>query len=199
MEIENYKRPIGWGFIILFSVFIIETLFSAVLYFTSWDSSIVVICNRWWLLSEIIQAAIVIFVAFNRKSQALVFSKIGACLYSTVMLINIINNLTGTFTGEFYLHFAGAEYLYTFLLYTPGLLLLVWGLPKLWLPVKLATTLLVAISSVGIIIPIFGIYYGLSLIIIDIIVTIAALILTIVWFNRKHKSPSAQQHSINLI
>lgn len=198
MEIENSKKPIGWGLIILFSVFIINNLFNAVLHFT-WDSSIAVICNRWWLLSQIIQAAIVIFVAFNRKSQALIFSKIGACLYSTVMLIYIINNLSGTFTGEFYLHFAGAEYLYTFLLYTPGLLLLVWGLPKLWLPVKLATTLMVAISSVGMIIP--WIYYSLStiLIIINIIVTIAALILTIVWFNRKQKSPSAQQHSINLI
>lgn len=177
----------------LFSVFIINNLFNAVLHFT-WDSSIVVICNRWWLLSQIIQAAIVIFVAFNRKSQALVFSKIGACLYSTVMLIYIINNLTGTFTGEFYLHFAGAEYLYTFLLFTPGLLLLVWGLPKLWLPIKLATTLMVAISNVGVIIPFFENYYRLStiLIIINIIVTITALILTIVWFNRKHKSLSAQ-------
>lgn len=166
-----------------------------------WESlSFNKIYTWWFILYLIIQAAIVIFVAFNRKSQASIFSKIGACLYSAVMLIYIINNLTIHFTGVHYLHFAGVEYIYTFLFYTPGLLLFVWGLSKLWLPIKLVTTLMVAITIAGDMI-IWANYYHLStiIIIINSMVTIAALILTIVWFNIKPISPSAQKHNINLV
>lgn len=134
------------------------------------------------------------------------------------MLIFIFNRLSYNIIGESYLYFAGvSEYLNTFLFYTPGLLLLIWGLSKLWLPIKLVTTLMVAISIVEDMIwaKLVPMYQNMSdftfeqteplqntvdlLSHINIIVTIAALILTIVWFNLKTKIPSAQKHNIDLI
>lgn len=216
MEIANYKKSIGLGFIILFSVFVINSLVAAIPEMS--DTSFYKIRDWWFLLSQIIQAAAVIFVAFNRKSQASIFSKIGACLYSTLMLIFIFNRLSYNITGESYLYFSGvSEYLNTFLFYTPGLLLLLWGLSKLWLPIKLVTTLMVAISVVedmiwAKLVPMYRnmsdftfeqtepLQYTVDLLShINIIVIIAVLILTIVWFNLKTKAPSAQKLNIDLI
>lgn len=216
METANYKKSIGLGLIVLFSIFIINSIVAAIPVMS--DSSFYKIRDWWFLLSQVIQATAVIFSAFNRKSQATISSKIGACLYSALMLIFIFNRLSYNIIGESYLYFAGvSEYLNTFLFYTPGLLLLIWGLSKLWLPIKLVTTLMVAISIVEDMIwaKLVPMYQNMSdftfeqteplqntvdlLSHINIIVTIAALILTIVWFNLKTKIPSAQKHNIDLI
>lgn len=197
MEIANYKKSIGWGLIILFSVFITNLLLSTTANFVM-SGSLYEILNWWYLLSQIIQAAAVIFIAYNRKSQASIISKIGACLYSVLMLIYIFNRLSHIFTGESYLYFHGVSiYLNTFLFYAPGLLLLVWGLFKLWLPIKLVTTLMVTIECVGYMLLSYHLYILLS--VINIIVIIAALTLTIVWFNLKPKAQSVQKHNIDLI
>lgn len=199
MEIVNYKKPIGWSLIIFFSALIINSLFSFAL---SFEGEFYKISVWWYPLSQIIKATALIFVAFNRKSQASIISKIGACLFSAVMLIYIISALTYRFTSEIYLYFPGSAYLYTFL-YTSGLLLFVWGLSKLWLPVKLVTTLMVAIHNAMDIIGLvcYDLYCDLilPLNIINITVINAALILTIIWFNLKSKVQSAQEHNIDLM
>lgn len=134
------------------------------------------------------------------------------------MLIYIFNRLSYNFTGESYLYFPGvSEYLNTLVFYTPGLLLLFWGLPKLWLPIKIVSTLMIAISIVEDMIwaKLVPMYQNMSdftfeqaeplqntvdlLSHTNIIVIIAALILTIVWLNLKTKSSSAQKHNIDLI
>lgn len=216
MEITNYKKSIGLGLIVLLCVFIINSLVAAIPVMS--DSSFYKIRDWWFLLSQVIQATAVIFLAFNRKTQATIFSKIGACSYSALMLITIFNRLTYNIIGESYLYFAGvSEYLNTFLFYAPGLLLLIWGLSKLWLPIKLVTVLMVAISIVEDMIwaKLVPMYQNMSdfafeqteplqnaldlLSHINILVLIAALILTIVWFNLKTKAPSAQKHYIDLL
>lgn len=216
MEITNYKKSIGLGLIVLLCVFIINSLVAAIPVMS--DSTFYKIRDWWFLLSQVIQATAVIFLAFNRKSQATILSKIGACLYSALMLIYIFNRLSYNFTGESYLYFPGiSEYLNTLVFYTPGLLLLVWGLPKLWLPIKIVSTLMIAISIVEDMIwaKLVPMYQNMSdftfeqteplqdtvdlLSHTNIIVIIAALILTIVWLNLKTKAPSAQKHNIDLI
>ena len=216
MEIANYKKSIGLGLIILFSVFIINSLVAAIPLMP--DSALYTIRNWWFPLSQIIQACAVIFVAFNRKSQTSIFSKIGACLYSVLMLIYIFNRLTYSIAGESYLYSPGvSEYLYTLLFYAPGLLLLIWGLPKLWLPIKIVSSLMVGISIAEDLVwaKLVPMYRNMSdftfeqtaplqntvdlLSHINVIVIIAALVLTIVWLNLKTKTPSAQKHKIDLI
>ena len=216
MEIANYKKSIGLGLIVLFGIFLINSLVAAIPIMS--DSAFYKIRDLWFLLSQIMQAATVIFLAFNRKSQATIFSKIGAFLYSALMLIYIFNRLSYIFTGESYLYFLDfSEYLNTLVFYTPGLLLLIWGLPQLWLPIKIVSTLMIAISIVEDMIwaKLVPMYLNMSdftfeqigslqnivdlLSHINIIVIIAALILTIVWLNLKTKAPSAQKHNIDLI
>lgn len=147
MEIENYKKTIGWGLIALFTVFFINVLVACIP--VMHDSAFYKIRDWWFILSQIIQASAVILIAFSRNSQASLISKIGAILYSLLMLMYITNRIVFFINGNAFLYFQGvSEYVNSLLLYSPGLLLLVWGLSKLWLPIKLVTTLSVIVSII---------------------------------------------------
>lgn len=216
MEIENYKKTIGWGLIALFTVFFINVLVACIP--VMHDSAFYKIRDWWFILSQIIQASAVILIAFSRKSQASLISKIGAILYSLLMLMYITNRIVFFINGNAFLYFQGvSEYVNSLLLYSPGLLLLVWGLSKLWLPIKLVTTLSVIVSIIEDMIwarlvpmnqnmseysfeqtePLQNIVDILSHI--NSFITFALIVLTIVWMCLRSKVPSVQNRNIEII
>lgn len=216
MEIENYKKTIGWGLIALFTVFFINVLVACIP--VMHDSAFYKIRDWWFILSQIIQASAVILIAFSRKSQASLISKIGAILYSLLMLMYITNRIVFFINGNAFLYFQGvSEYVNSLLLYSPGLLLLVWGLSKLWLPIKLVTTLSVIVSIIEDMIwarlvpmnqnmsdysfeqtePLQNIVDILSHI--NSFITFALIVLTFVWMYLRSKVPSVQNRNIEII
>lgn len=216
MEITNYKKTIGLGLIVLFTVFFINLSVARIPLMS--DSIFYKIRDWWFLLSQIIQAFAVIFVAFNRQSQAAIVSKIGAVLYSVLMIIYISNRLAYNINDSTLLYFPGiSEYINSLLLYSPGLLLLVWGLNKLWLPIKLVTTLSVVVSIIGDMIwaKLVPMYQNISDYsfeqtdslqnIVDIlnstntIITLTLIVLSIIWICLRSKVLSFQNHNIDII
>ncbi|MDY4459021.1 MAG: hypothetical protein SPE17_00955 [Alloprevotella sp.] len=216
MEIENYKKTIGWGLIALFTVFFINVLVACIP--VMHDSAFYKIRDWWFILSQIIQASAVILIAFSRNSQASLISKIGAILYSLLMLMYITNRIVFFINGNAFLYFQGvSEYVNSLLLYSPGLLLLVWGLSKLWLPIKLVTTLSVIVSIIEDMIwarlvpmnqnmsdysfeqtePLQNIVDILSHI--NSFITFALIVLTFVWMCLRSKVPSVQNRNIEII
>lgn len=216
MEIENYKKTIGWGLIALFTVFFINVLVACIP--VMHDSAFYKIRDWWFILSQIIQASAVILIAFSRNSQASLISKIGAILYSLLMLMYITNRIVFFINGNAFLYFQGvSEYVNSLLLYSPGLLLLVWGLSKLWLPIKLVTTLSVIVSIIEDMIwaRLVPMYQNMSDYsfeqteplqnIVDILshinsfITFALIVLTFVWMCLRSKVPSVQNRNIEII
>lgn len=216
MEIANYKKTIGLGLIVLFTVFFINLSVARIPLMS--DSIFYKIRDWWFLLSQIIQAFAVIFVAFNKQSQAAIVSKIGAVLYSVLMIIYISNRLAYNINGSTLLYIPGiSEYINSLLLYSPGLLLLVWGLNKLWLPIKLVTTLSVVVSTIGDMIwaQLVPMYQNISDYsfeqtdslqnIVDIlnstntIITLTLIVLSIIWTCLRSKVLSFQNHNIDII
>lgn len=216
MEITNYKKTIGLGLIVLFTVFFINLSVARIPLMS--DSIFYKIRDWWFLLSQIIQAFAVIFIAFNKQSQAAIFSKIGAVLYSVLMIIYISNRLAYNINDSTLLYFPGiSEYINSLLLYSPGLLLLVWGLNKLWLPIKLVTTLSVVVSTIGDMIwaQLVPMYQNISDYsfeqtdslqnIVDIlnstntIITLTLIVLSIIWTCLRSKVLSFQNHNIDII
>lgn len=216
MEIENYKKTIGRGLIALFTVFFINVLVACIP--VMHDSAFYKIRDWWFILSQIIQASAVILIAFSRNSQASLISKIGAILYSLLMLMYITNRIVFFINGNAFLYFQGvSEYVNSLLLYSPGLLLLVWGLSKLWLPIKLVTTLSVIVSIIEDMIwarlvpmnqnmsdysfeqtePLQNIVDILSHI--NSFITFALIVLTFVWMCLRSKVPSVQNRNIEII
>ena len=216
MEIENYKKTIGWGLIALFTVFFINVLVARIP--VMHDSAFYKIRDWWFILSQIIQASTVILIAFSRKSQASLISKIGAILYSLLMLMYITNRIVFFINGNAFLYFQGvSEYVNSLLLYSPGMLLLVWGLSKLWLPIKLVTTLSVIVSIIEDMIwarlvpmnqnmsdysfeqtePLQNIVDILSHI--NSFITFALIVLSFVWMCLRSKVPSVQNRNIEII
>lgn len=214
MEITNYKKTIGLGLIVLFTVFFINLSVARIPLMS--DSIFYKIRDWWFLLSQIIQAFAVIFVAFNKQSQAAIVSKIGAILYSVLMIIYISNRLAYNINGSTLLYIPGiSEYINSLLL--PGLLLLVWGLNKLWLPIKLVTTLSVVVSTIGDMIwaQLVPMYQNISDYsfeqtdslqnIVDIlnstntIITLTLIVLSIIWICLRSKVLSFQNHNIDII
>lgn len=216
MEITNYKKTIGLGLIVLFTVFFINLSVARIPLMS--DSIFYKIRDWWFLLSQIIQAFAVIFVAFNKQSQAAIVSKIGAVLYSVLMIIYISNRLAYNINGSTLLYIPGiSEYINSLLLYSSGLLLLVWGLNKLWLPIKLVTTLSVVVSTIGDMIwaQLVPMYQNISDYsfeqtdslqnIVDIlnstntIITLTLIVLSIIWICLRSKVLSFQNHNIDII
>ena len=62
MKIANYKKSIGWGLLVLFTVFINVTV--ARFQFSS-DIVLYKMCDLWFFLSQIIQVSAVLFIAFK--------------------------------------------------------------------------------------------------------------------------------------
>lgn len=204
------------GLIVLFTVFFINLSVARIPLMS--DSIFYKIRDWWFLLSQIIQAFAVIFVAFNKQSQAAIVSKIGAVLYSVLMIIYISNRLAYNINGSTLLYIPGiSEYINSLLLYSPGLLLLVWGLNKLWLPIKLVTTLTVVVSTIGDMIwaQLVPMYQNISDYsfeqtdslqnIVDIlnstntIITLTLIVLSIIWICLRSKVLSFQNHNIDII
>lgn len=204
------------GLIVLFTVFFINLSVARIPLMS--DSIFYKIRDWWFLLSQIIQAFAVIFVAFNKQSQAAIVSKIGAVLYSVLMIIYISNRLAYNINGSTLLYIPGiSEYINSLLLYSPGLLLLVWGLNKLWLPIKLVTTLSVVVSTIGDMIwaQLVPMYQNISDYsfeqtdslqnIVDIlnstntIITLTLIVLSIIWICLRSKVLSFQNHNIDII
>lgn len=171
------------------------------------DSISTKICDIWFIVSQAIQAITVLCIAFKSQSQSSAISKIGAILYTILMLIYISNGLTCSISGNSCFYFPGiSEYINTLVLFAPGLLLLIWGLPRLWLPIKLVTTLtiVIAVSANMIWAKLVSMYQNISgycydeiehlqdivdmLSSINIILTIALVVLTIIWLYLRNES-----------
>ena len=213
MEMEKYKQSIGWGFIALFSVFLINAIVSRIP--LEPDTMPFTIRMWWYPLSLILQAAAVILIAFNPNSQASILSKIGAGIYTVLILINLLNRLYSNFTGHNMLYFPGiSDFGLSLVLFAPGLLLLIWGLPKYWLPAKIASTLVVVFVLTGDLL--WAILANMSqdmsnylfqhmLNVLDILfyaetlANIATIVLTIVWMSHRERVPYVQPHNMNFM
>lgn len=206
MKIATDKKTIGCGLIVLFSIFLVNVFIGSIPLMP--DTALHKIRDWWFLVSKIIQAGAVLFIAFNGQSQSSIFCKVGACLYAILMLMLISNSLVFNDSGKYFMYFPGvSEYINSLLFFAPGLLLLVWGLSKLWLPIKLVTTLSVVISVIRDIIwakliqmsmyqnysfeqteslyNFIGILFG-----INVVITVALVVLSIVWICLREKTPS---------
>lgn len=200
-----YKKSIGIGLIALFTVFIINMAVARIPLMA--DSFSNKIRDIWFLVSQAIQAIAVLCIAFKSQSQSSAISKIGAILYTILMLIYISNGLSYRINGNSCFYYPGvSEYINMLVLYAPGLLFLVWGLPRLWLPIKLVTTLtiVVAVSADMIWVQLVSMYQNISdnnydemehlqdivdmLSSINIILTIALVVLTIIWLYLRNES-----------
>ncbi|MDE6145577.1 MAG: hypothetical protein K2F96_04805 [Muribaculaceae bacterium] len=204
MKIATDKKTIGCGLIVLFSILLVNVSIARIPLMP--DTALQKIFDWWFLVSQIIQAGAVLFIAFNRQSQSSTFCKVGACLYAILMLMCISNRLVFIDSGKYFIYFPGvSEYINSLLFFAPGLLLLVWGLSKLWLPIKLVTTLSVVISVIIDIIcaKLIQMYQNYSfeqkeslynfidiLSFINVVITVALVVLSIVWICLREKTPS---------
>ncbi len=208
MQDSKFKSTVGAGLIALFTVLIVASLFSHGL-FISYGASLF-LPNWFAILIYILQAAAVIFMAFSRCSKASIYSKIGACIYAVLMLLLLCLTFAG---NSFLLHAKILEYI-NLTLSTLGLLLLIWGLSKLWSPIKIVTSIIVIIFMVVNLISVkmYSLYENYAydeitslhfindiLSIIGLIALIVTLILTIVWMRKKKKIPSIKNNPIDLI
>ncbi len=213
MNIANYKKTIGLGLVILFTLFLMNVIFGRIP--INHDPVWFNIREWWFTLSTFLQSTAVLFVAYNPKSQSSIISKIGAVLYSLLMLISISNRICFYINGSNPLYYEGiSEYINSFLLFAPGILLFVWGLRKLWLPIKIATSISVVVSLIEEVIwtKLLPMYINMNessyeqfekieplenavniLSIIYAVTIIALVILTIVWISMKQKVPSIQK------
>ena len=219
MEIANYKKTIGLGLVILFSLFLVNVIIGRI---PITHDSVWFNFREWWFpLSQLCQLVTVIFVAFNSKVQSSIVSKIGAVLYSILMLVYISNRITYHINGSSLLYLEGIfEYITSFLIFAPGLLLLVWGLRKLWLPIKIVTTISVVVSLIEDVIwtKLRPMYINMTefsyeefekieplqnavdtLIHINALIYLALVVLTIVWISMRQKAPSIKTNNIDLI
>ena len=147
MNIANYKKTIGLGLVIFFTLLLIDVIFSRIP--INHDSVWYNVRLWWFTLSQFLQSTAVLFVAYNPKSQSSIISKIGAVLYSLLMLIYISNRICFYINANIIFYYEGvSEYINSFLLFAPGILLFVWGLRKLWLPIKIATSISVVVSLI---------------------------------------------------
>ena len=215
MNIANYKKTIGLGLVIFFTLLLIDVIFSRIP--INHDSVWYNVRLWWFTLSQFLQSTAVLFVAYNPKSQSSIISKIGAVLYSLLMLIYISNNICYHINGS--IPFEGLSE-FTFLLFTTGILLFVWGLRKLWLPIKIATSISVVVSLIEDVIwtKLQPMYMNMNessyeqfekieplqnavniLSNIYAVTIIGLVILTIVWLSMKQKVPSIQTHNIDII
>lgn len=216
MKIAKYKQTIGFGLIVLFTIFFVNVSIARIPLMP--DSALQKTRDWWFLISQIIQASAVLFIAFNRQSKSSAFCKVGACLYAILMIMYISNRVAFNISGENFIYFPGiSEYINSLLFFASGLLLLVWGLPKLWLPIKFVTSLSVVISVIEDFIwaKLIPMYQNMSdysfeqteplqnavdiLTTINSVITIALIVLSIVWICLREKAPSAQEHNIELI
>ena len=219
MAISNYKKTIGLGMLILFTLFLINVIFG---YIPITPNSVWFNVREWWFpLSQFLQFTVVLFVAYNPNSQSSIISKIGAVLYSLLMLIYISNRICFYINGSYIVYYEGVfEYINAFLLFAPGVLLFVWGLCKLWLPIKIATSISVAVSLIidviwAKLVPMYKDMADFSyeqsekietlqnavdiLSNINAIIIIVLVILTIAWLSMKQKVPSVQTNNIDII
>lgn len=219
MAISNYKKTIGPGMLILFTLFLINVIFVRI---PITHDSVWFNVREWWFpLSLFLQFTVVLFVAYNPNSQSSIISKIGAVLYSLLMLIYISDRICFYINGSNIVYYEGVTiYICLFLLYAPGVLLFVWGLCKLWLPIKIVTSILVAVHLIGnvILTKLVLMYKDMAdlsyeqsekieplqnavdiLSNIHAIIIIALVILTIAWLSMKQKVPSVQTNNIDII
>lgn len=190
-----YKKYLGIGFIVLFGILTLSYL----VHLTP---------LTWWhVLVALIAMGAVVIIAFIPRSQSSALSKIGACLYITLFLINIANNLSFIFTGDSLLYYpVVSEYVCSLALYAPGFMLLIWG-TKLWLPAKITASAEVAFSVIqdmfyariasafdsGEFIheQIESLYDTAGIIgAITEVLILASLTLTVIWLCRKPKAPA---------
>ena len=219
MNIANYKKTIGLGLVILFTLFLINVIFSRIP--INHDSVWYNVRLWWFTLSQFLQSTAVLFVAYNPKSQSSIISKIGAVIYSLLMLIYISNRICFYINANIIFYYEGvSEYINSFLLFAPGILLFVWGLRKLWLPIKIATSISVVVSLIEDVIwtKLQPMYMNMNessyeqfekieplqnavniLSNIYAVTIIGLVILTIVWLSMKQKVPSIQTHNIDII
>lgn len=219
MNIANYKKTIGLGLVIFFTLLLIDVIFSRIP--INHDSVWYNVRLWWFTLSQFLQSTAVLFVAYNPKSQSSIISKIGAVLYSLLMLIYISNRICFYINANIIFYYEGvSEYINSFLLFAPGILLFVWGLRKLWLPIKIATSISVVVSLIEDVIwtKLQPMYMNMNessyeqfekieplqnavniLSNIYAVTIIGLVILTIVWLSMKQKVPSIQTHNIDII
>lgn len=215
MQQESYKKYLSIGFIALFSIFLINSIVSRII--LDYESAIWNVRTWWFVLSYIIQIAIVIYICFYPPCKTSIVSKIGGCLYIILELVYISNQISFSISDNSLIYSTGIfEYLTSLLLYTPGLLLFYWGC-KLWLPVKILMTITIALDLIcdmiwAQLIPMYQNFQEYSIEqteplqkAVDAIGSIpfffvlVSLILTIVWYNKKSRVPIYQNQTIEAI
>lgn len=197
MAATDLKKYVGIGFIALFSVFLINAIVAKIP--LEYDSSLWGIRAWWFIIGSIIQIVAVSYLGFYRKCQSSIISKIGSILYYILMLICLVDQILYKLTRDSLTYIPGvSEYLYSLVLYTPGLLLLVWG-SKLWLPSKITLSLIVASNVAGDMIWAIKTASLPFLSYFSTFMALVTLILTVVWISLKSKVPSVCSPQIDEI
>lgn len=215
MAATDLKKYVGFGFIALFTVFLINAFVARIP--LEYESPLWNVRMWWFIFGYFFQIAAVSYLGFYRKCQSTIITKIGCILYYILMLIYLINQISYKFTGNSPIYIPGvSEYLYSLVLYAPGLLLLVWG-SKFWLPSKITLSLAVAFDVACDMIwaRLIPMYQNMSEYtfdetdrlqsIINILsyfstfLILTTLILSIVWLCMKKKSASVSRPRIDVI
>lgn len=210
------KKYIGLGFIALLTIFILNTIVAIIP--LEPENSLFIARNWYFMLSNLLKIAIVLYIAFYPKCVSTLISKIGSTLYGLLNLIYITNFIFSKFEAESPLYSSGiSEYIYSLCLFAPGFLLLTWG-SRVWLPVKILLSIDVLLNVIAdmLWIKLISIYQNSSgtldfdkidplqntisiLSCISTFVIIGALVTTIIWLSIKTKTPSATTQKIDLI
>lgn len=147
MSATDCKKYVGISFIILFIVFLLNSVIGHIP--LEINSPLNVVRDWWFFVTYLIQMATVFFIGFFKECRSSFLAKVGSIIYGILMLISIINLLSYKYSGSYILYFSGvSEYINSLVLYAPGLLLLAWG-TNLWLPAKITLSLIVALEVVA--------------------------------------------------
>lgn len=212
MENTSYKRTIGTGFLILYGIYILNWAVNLLTVGTG--ETWMYVRHLWYCITPLIMGAAAVIIAFPRKSQTNFLCKTGAIIYLALLTITIINNISYLTVDKMPISYpAGYEYVASLVMYLPGMLFLIWGC-KLWMPVKILASLKVAITeTVDILNSMQSALfrqsiddfnekmqaYNLAYEILGaaaIILTLAVVVLLIVWMCRKPKVQSAVESAL---
>lgn len=215
MDKQSLRKNLGVGFIVLFAVFLINSIIARIP--LNPDSGLNSACKGWFILSYFLQGGAISYISFNKVCKSTIIAKIGCCLYGILLITYIVNQFAYIISDESLIYFPNiSEYINSLVFFAPGLLLLTWG-SKLWLPSKIVFSITILFDVILDMIWAKLVvmyrnyeYYSFDQIeplqnISDTISTVSSLflltslVLTIVWLFLKQKTPSSVNSNIDLI
>lgn len=211
------KKALGIALIGLFAIYPLGTLFD--LSYRWLDFFNPVVPGVVWFLLDIMVCVSTFFVAKDKNSFNNSFGQITAYALIALYATSATNLTIGIFANFSVFSFLGSYASLVMALITAAIVTTYLFLSKVWLPIKILGSITFALRIIsGVVILLFEKFWqnynpseinfsaieqlSLSLLICNCLVavcSITALVLVIIWLNKRAKMPSASQNPIELI